>query len=428
MSAFLGMRGTGDWVTDQRPTNFRETMLYLYPNGALPLTAILSKMKSEVTDDPKISWWEKELPTQVATITGRYTDVGLSSAYVSGGAIGTTLYFKMSEAHSSYFRVGHIVMLRYTSDLTLDCRGKVTACVQNGASSYIAVKLLEADDNSSTYYLASADRALIIGNSNSEGADVPNSVAYDPTSYYNYTQIFRTPYEITGTAENTTLRTGSQDAENKRESLEIHGMEMEKAFLWGIRTENVGSNGKKERTTMGLIPAINAYSDPDNIACYTTDTITEASGKTWVQGGDDWLNYRLAKIFRWGSTEKMGLCGYQTLLAINQLAKLYGNIQLQPAAKSYGIQVVEWTTPFGMIYLKTHPLFSYEDSNSRTLVVFEPNKLIYSPMKNRDTKLLKNRQSPGVDGRIDEYMTECALQFPQMKTAGYLTGFGTNNT
>ena len=53
MSGFLGMRGTGDWATDQRPKNWRETILFLYPNGKMPLTAIMSKMKSEKTDDPQ---------------------------------------------------------------------------------------------------------------------------------------------------------------------------------------------------------------------------------------------------------------------------------------------------------------------------------------------------------------------------------------
>ena len=49
--AFLGMRGTGDWVTDQRPKSWREVILQQYPNGSAPLTAILRKMSSEA-----ISW------------------------------------------------------------------------------------------------------------------------------------------------------------------------------------------------------------------------------------------------------------------------------------------------------------------------------------------------------------------------------------
>ena len=53
--AFLGMRGTGDFVDEQRPKNWREKILQLYPNGDAPLTAILSKMKEESTDDPEFN-------------------------------------------------------------------------------------------------------------------------------------------------------------------------------------------------------------------------------------------------------------------------------------------------------------------------------------------------------------------------------------
>lgn len=53
--AFLGMRGNGDWTTDQRPKNWREAILFRYPNGSAPLTAILSKMGSEKVDDPEFN-------------------------------------------------------------------------------------------------------------------------------------------------------------------------------------------------------------------------------------------------------------------------------------------------------------------------------------------------------------------------------------
>src|SRR3990170_2811715 len=99
--AFLGMRGTGDWVSNQRPENWREMMLYLYPNGKAPLTALMSKMSSEKTDDPIFHWWQKLLPDQRGTITGVYTDVGLSSAYTSGGIAGDIIYLKMSAADES---------------------------------------------------------------------------------------------------------------------------------------------------------------------------------------------------------------------------------------------------------------------------------------------------------------------------------------
>ena len=54
--AFAGLRGTGDWGTDERPKNFREMILWRDPNGQTPLTALMSKMRSEATDDPEFSW------------------------------------------------------------------------------------------------------------------------------------------------------------------------------------------------------------------------------------------------------------------------------------------------------------------------------------------------------------------------------------
>ena len=47
MAAIAGLRGTGDWATDERPKNFREMILWRNPNGSAPLTALLSKMASD---------------------------------------------------------------------------------------------------------------------------------------------------------------------------------------------------------------------------------------------------------------------------------------------------------------------------------------------------------------------------------------------
>jgi len=60
MPAIAGLRGTGDWGADERPKNFREYILWRDPNGMAPLTALLSKMGSESTDDPEFSWWEEQ--------------------------------------------------------------------------------------------------------------------------------------------------------------------------------------------------------------------------------------------------------------------------------------------------------------------------------------------------------------------------------
>src|SRR4051794_10070388 len=56
--AIAGLRGTGNWGTDERPKNFREGILRFNPNGTAPLFAMTSKSrKGRALDDPEYSWW-----------------------------------------------------------------------------------------------------------------------------------------------------------------------------------------------------------------------------------------------------------------------------------------------------------------------------------------------------------------------------------
>ncbi len=444
MAAFLGMRGTGDWATDQRPKNWREGILFLYPNGMMPLTAIMSKMKSERVSDPEFYWWTKKLPDQAGAVTGVYTDSSLSSPYVSSGVAGNTLYIKMAEATAKEFRVGHQVLLRDASDPYVDVNAKVTARTLNGSSSYLTVKLLEDDDNgtSTGHDLSDCDRIVIVGNINEEGGYMPNSISYDPVKYFNYTQIFRTPLSITRTARETKLRTGDAYKEMKREALELHGIEMEKAFLFGIPTENTGSvMSKPERTTAGIINFIRA-NVPNNFNDFRLNS--SYSGKGWLDagGGETWLENYLEQVFRFGRPEKLALCGSGALLGINRLVKAFGHYELKAREVAYGIKIVEWITPFGSIYLKTHPLLSQETSTRQCILLIEPENLVYRYIT--DTTFFgmdtSGNASPGgvstpsitaygnrVDATNEEFLTECGLELHHPDCFMYLDGVGSDN-
>lgn len=424
---FMGMRGTGDWVADQRPKSWREMILYRYPNGTAPLTAIMSKMGSEAVTDPEFNWWTKSLPTQRATVTGVYTDIALSTAYVSGATAATTLYVKMSAADVANFRDGHQVLLRDASDPTVDVNAKVTSVVVNGASSYIAALLLEADDNSTTHDLSDCDTALIIGNINAEGAAMPDAIAYDPTKWYNYTQIFRTPLEMTRTAMKTKLRTGDQYKEAKRECLELHSIEMEKAFMFGIASERTGTNGKPERTTMGLIPAIKAGGLVND---FSLNSGADFSGYTWLQAGEYWLDYYLEQIFRYGSREKLCFAGSGALLGLNRLIKAGGNFDYTATTTDYGLNITKWVTAFGTINIMTHPLFSYEVTTRNAMAIFEPKDLkfryIDDTMYKADDRMTKGGWT-NRDGIKEEYLTEAGLEYHHPDGWGWLTGVGVDN-
>jgi len=435
MGAFLGMRGTGSWATDQRPKNYRESILFLYPNGTAPLTAIMSKMKSEKVDDPEFNWWTKSLSTQRAAITGVYTNSTLATAYTSGGVVADMLYIKMSAADCAQFRIGHQVLLRDASDFTVDVNVKVIEKNLNGASSYIKVKLLEADDNSShSHDLSDADVALIVGNINAEGAIMPTGVTTDPVKLYNYTQIFRSPVSITRTARKTRLRTGDAYTEMKREALEMHSIEMEKAFLFGVRSETTGDNGYPERTMDGIITVLRR----DSAATVDDYSLNSTyAGKDWTEagGGEAWLNSYLEVMFRYGKGEKLALCGSGALLGLNALAQTGSYLNLGPADKTYGINVTRWQTPLGVVNFLTHPLFSMEATLRNSMLILEPQNLIYKYIDDTDFygEGDAKKAGPGLnaarkDATDEEWLTECSLELHHPTTMGFLNGIGVDSS
>lgn len=433
---FLGMRGTGDWVADQRPMNWREQILYLYPNGSAPLTAILSMMGSEAVDDPQFHWWTQEQTAVGGTVSGVFTLPDLSVAYAGGGVIGDVLYVQITTTLANRIREGHQILLRDASDYAVDVVGKVTGVARGTLVSVLSVKLLEADDNSASHDLQNCDTFKIIGNINPEGGEMPDAIALNPVKVYNLTQIFRTPLSMTRTALKTKLRTPEQRAKAKAEALEMHSWEMELAFLWGIRTENIGDNGKPERTTMGVINFIRQYAAA-NCSDFTLDPTY--AGQTWVTAGNAWLKIMLERIFRYGAGEKLVLAGSGFLLGLDDLVTngilTTGSIISVPVgAKAYGLEITQWITPFGRINIKTHPLFSYDATTRNMGIVLEPKELSYRYIDDTtfygESSAKQHTEGYGqrrVDGINEEFLTECGLEFGLAQKCGLLNGVGLDN-
>jgi hypothetical protein len=212
----------------------------------------------------------------------------------------------------------------------------------------------------------------------------------------------------------------------------MHSWEMELAFWWGIRTENIGDNGKPERTTMGVINFIRQYAAA-NCDDYTLNA--NYAGQTWAAGGETWFKQYLEQIFRYGADQKMAFVGSGALLGIDALAMAGGQINLVPGAKTYGMQIREWVTSFGSIYMKTHPLFSYDATTRNMMVIIEPKELDYRYID--DTSFYGENSSKThpegygqrrIDGTNEEWLTECGLEFGLPQKCAVLNGFGQANT
>lgn len=371
--AVLGMRGTGSWSTpDERPKNYRETILYMYPHDKAPLMAMLSKLQEEACDDPEFKVFIKGLPAQRALVNASGYDNTTTPVDITFATAGD---YKM-------FKVGHVVINERTLEVMW-----VNAVVSN------KITVDRAIGGQAKVAGLENDAILVVGSRHAEGADVPTAIAYDPTVVTNYLQIFRNSLDQTNTARATRLRTGDQVKAAQKECMLLHHIEMEKAFLFGVAHEGTGTNSQPERGTKGMLFHIQS-----NVLDYSAGLDID----TWE---DD-----LEALFRYGSNQKLLLAGARVINVVNKLARINGHIQMVPKAETYGLTIWSYITPFGELMLKIHPLLSENATFNSWGFVFDMGQLRYRFLKGRDTKYLTGRQSPGLDAVKDEYLTEAGLE------------------
>lgn len=393
MATILGLRDVANFTTDERPKSWREAILRYFPRSEqkAPLNALIAGMKHQATDDPEFNWFDKGSPV-------RFTAINYSTGY---NTTATTLVVDSSAA----FRADDLIRNQATNEVmrvSADPTSATEVVVARGWGSTAAAIV----DNHDLF---------VVGTAIAEGARARSGLYNDPTKRYNYTQIFRYPLKLTNTAKATKLRTGQAWAEMKREALDMHTIDMERAMIWGVRNEDLTGNEPK-RSTGGILSFLST-----NVTNISDGNLTQSA----------WLTF-LKQLFQYGSGEKLCFCGNQFLMVINQMAEHYGSVQLQPNADVYGIAVIKYVTAFGTVYLKNHPLFNEITPHTKMGLFVEPKHIIYRPLKgngvNRDTQYLKSREDNDEDCTKDEFLTEMGLEVQLEKVHGVLTNVNALST
>lgn len=373
MAAVLGMRGTGSFSADTvRPKNYREGILLLFPNASAPLTALLSKLSEQATDDPEFKWFEKLLPDQTAAVAA------------NSDTASTTLTLNTAADYTK-FKAGHVLLEVETGEIMW---------VTGAVSGFVSV--VRAQGSVAATAVGSGDHILVIGSAYSEGDGVSDAITYDPSLVVNYTQIFRNVFDITGTATATRIRYGDGQfqKEARREALELHSIEMERAFLFGAKKENLTYGSQPTRTTGGL-------------SYFVTTNVTDFTGGN--VDIDSWENV-LQDVFKDGSSEKLALVGNRALNTLNKIARNHYTVETTPTEKTYGMQMTTWVTPYGTLQIKQHPLLSRDSNFYDWGFIVDPAKIKYRYLRGRDTQFRENVQNPGDDAIKNEFMSECGLE------------------
>lgn len=398
-----GFRTDENFISTQRPQNWRQVMLLLYPNSSeiakAPLTALTSLMKSESTDDPVYHWFQKILDARrlkinanVATTDATLTvDATFTNTAQSNASVATIL------------KAGDILYIEQTGEIV-----RVSA----DPTSTTIVPVMRAQQGTSAAAITVGNAGVnpymfVIGSAFEEGSMAPTSVAYDPVELNNYCQIFRSTLSITRTAMRTRLRTGDAVTEAKRECLEYFTVDMERAFWFNGEKSLTTINGNPVRMTTGIIQQITDQASTQIINA-------PASGLIDM----NFLEKNLEVCFRYGSSEKMMFGSNLILLAVEQAIRKNSFYKIEYGLKEYGMKVARFVTPFGEIVFKVHPLFNQQQggtANGAQFLSIANNAYILDMANIRyryvdDVKYEKDLTPVGLDGLKSGYIGECGLE------------------
>lgn len=384
MALISGARSTENVTQDRRKYDVSDKLWLVDPDYAI-MTFFARKLAKQKTIDPEFRWFDKAQPS-------RYDAVNYTTGYTSGAT-------SVVVDDGTKFRAGDVVMDVDTGEhLRVTSVSTNTLTVARGYGSTAATTI--SDD----------DSLVILGNAYAENADVGTARSSTATKRYNYTQIFREPFAVTGTEDATEFYAGGNDlAQLRKEHLQIHMKDIERAMIFGEAKEDVSTigTGQPIRTTGGL-------------KSFLSTNLKDAQGALTEPEFEDWVRM----LFVNGGEKKMGFLSPLVASAVNSWA--VGKLQMFPKDKTYGISVMSYLSIHGQLDFVVEKMFAENTTWNGMAFGVDMGLLSYRYLggngKNRDTKLLKDRQGNGVDGVIEEYLTEAGLQLALENRHGLLYG------
>lgn len=348
-------------------------IFYVDPSSN-PFTLLTDRAGSMTASNPKYEWYEKELRTKADQSNGGNTSGDLT----------------LTVDNANVFQVNDSVLVPRTAEIfrVATIASATTITVVRGVAGTSAAAISDNDD------------LFVIGSSWAEGADAGRPDEWQEVQKFNYTEIFRRPFGATRTRQGAETYFGDARAQLRAEKAIEHAMDIERAFIWGSRAEDTASSTAVRRYTGGFL-------------FYATSNVKDVSGTLTENELEDWMK-DLFNVTASGDSRTL-LAAPGVISVIDQLAA--GRLQMVPSDKTYGIAVRQLLTAHGTLNLVKHRLLTAGASNAPAYtgyntyaLAIDPKFLKMRPFSNGSTKLRADVQTPGVDGFVDEYLTECGFQ------------------
>ena len=378
-----GVRDTANIQSARLVVDMADKIALLQPSEA-PFVTFLKRARknTEAAENPKFQWLEDDLGA-------RWDAINCGDGYAAN-------ITKVVVDTGASFSVGDVVKVPRTGECVI-----VTVVNPDGDNAN-ELTIERAYGSTAAAAIVDNDPVVIIGNANQEGSGIRTIKSTEETNAYNYTQIFKTPFGVTGTQQSTKLYGGRDLSYQQMKKGVEHTVDISRSFYFGERKLDVTGTHPR-RTTQGLLGFLSANN-------------YDASGALTQSEFDQ----NICEVaFKYGSKEKLMLASGRVLSVINGWA--LGKLQVMQGEKTFGLAVVKYVSPFGTLNIVYEPLFEGAVYGGYAAIL-DPENVKYRPLKGRDTKLRTNIQANDIDGRSDEYLTEAGLEVRSAKTHALLTG------
>lgn len=378
-------------IVGDRVGDFASAVLQIAPTGTALFLALTAGMGKTGAADTIFTWFEDSHQAgRTTTVSGTTTTtvvVGDGSMYVPNQVL-------LVE------ETGEVLLVNSISDDTLT----VTRGV--GGTSVVSI------DN--TMHVQS------IGNAHEEASAMPQAITQQGSPRFNYTQIFRNSWAVSGTAKAVQYRTGNKVAHNKRTCAMYHAEDMERAFIWGRK--HVGTrNSKPFRLTDGIISQISNYGGVVEAAN------VGGAGNYSLGAFNEFIRQVFSTNVKGQPNERIAIGGDLVLAALNKMTLLDSTYQITQGETKVGITVSSIVTPFGSLKLMTHPLFNENPVWAKELLVLHPGAIRRRMLRetNEEGYDANGRRISAIDADEGVITTEVGIEVGAASTMGLLTNVTT---
>lgn len=390
--AVPGVFASDSGIIGDRRGDFAAGLLQVMPTGTAQLLALSSGMENAGASDTVIHWFEEN------HLSGRIN--------VTNNA-GTGTSFIVSD--SDFAQVGTIFLVESTGEhvLVTGISGTTLTIVRGFAGTTIT-----ALDGSST-----AKPIQRIGTAFEEGSAKPVATANLGYPRFNYMEIFRNAWDVTGTARAVEWHTGNVVAKNRRDGMLFHSEDIERAFWFSKKTVGV-QNNKPFRTMDGIDAQLLTNRNAQSTNVNYTDVIT-------------FIESVFERNIKGKPNERIAFCGNTVLRVIDYIVMSLNSssMNLQPGQTNFGMRLTKWQTPFGDISLMTHPLFNENALWTKYLYILHPGaiRLRWLRRTHEDTND-KDGTRAGADADFGVWTSEVSIEYKAEVTGGVYTGIDTAAT